>query len=392
LLAQTGKDVALAALEDQLVTTMSEVPCLDEQYIREAVEANNFCWAGIPQELQESEAFARSITQFSDDTARAVLQKHPTLCHDRSVWLTVIGSNCKRMHRFLEQFAPMAICSDRELMLKAGCFDRDILALVEPNLHTDRTFLDLVLDAQPLALYHVSHEAQRLFPDLLVRKLAPLKHLSDSVVYGKKLARRIDPALWWDRNFVETWFRTGLPFVLNSHQHKWKTDRTLFLLVAEHCSPLHAEYSFGFACETLLNDKAFMTQIVELNPLLIKCLLHNSHLRHDFDLVLLSLAGSGDAAREYLIRSPMLEPTINPGAMVRMIDDNLALHDSFVKTIVCSTSTVVGTSVCPLSLLSQGTETSANYMLLIAEYLGVPTGRKLRLLRRAEENLKSVDE
>lgn len=70
----------------------------------------------------------------------------------------------------------------------------------------------------------------------------------------------------------------------------------------------------------------------------------------------------------------------------RTVQEKLQSHDVFVKVMLGGIMTSKGGST-PLSLLNQGTETSSAFIKPIAEYLGVPMGEELRMLRKARKSL-----
>ena len=50
----------------------------------------------------------------------------------------------------------------------------------------------------------------------------------------------------------------------------------------------------------------------------------------------------------------------------------------------------VRTTGTSLSLLSQGPETSTMYKRLLAEFLAIPTGKRLRQLQQADRNIRKA--
>jgi hypothetical protein len=70
------------------------------------------------------------------------------------------------------------------------------------------------------------------------------------------------------------------------------------------------------------------------------------------------------------------------------VDKKLAEHNGFVKgLLLCGMSAHAGPE-CLLSALAMDEETSFAMKKLFSEYLGVPIGKDLRLLRRVSENLE----
>ena len=73
------------------------------------------------------------------------------------------------------------------------------------------------------------------------------------------------------------------------------------------------------------------------------------------------------------------------------VQDKLKTHDAFVKGLLCGMSPYSGPE-CQLSLLQQGQETSMALKKLIGEYLGIPSGKEVELLRRAATALDGLPE
>jgi len=69
------------------------------------------------------------------------------------------------------------------------------------------------------------------------------------------------------------------------------------------------------------------------------------------------------------------------------VQDLLKVHETFCSTLLCG---MVCSSGSALMALDQGTETSLAYKKKIAAFLDVPTGKKLRRLRRADSNLTEI--
>jgi len=72
------------------------------------------------------------------------------------------------------------------------------------------------------------------------------------------------------------------------------------------------------------------------------------------------------------------------------VREKLRVHETFVKLILCAMQSSEERSATPFALLSQGEDTSLVHAKLIAEYVGVPTGEELRMLRNARANLAMI--
>ena len=77
--------------------------------------------------------------------------------------------------------------------------------------------------------------------------------------------------------------------------------------------------------------------------------------------------------------------------LVLKIHEKLKVHRAFVETVLCGMFRADDTGGA-IFLLNQGTETSLSFKMRIAEYLDVPTGRELLLLRQASRNFTQASE
>ena len=391
---QNEKEVAFVAYQTGLVAA-SEVPSLmrDLDFFRKAFEQGKLQWRGLPDTMRTSEAFARTVTEFPRYCSKSMFEDIPNLLQDRDIWATVFDSHgVLGLDDIIPNMAPDTIRADRELILKAGASNMRVLQFADRALQIDHTFLESVFDAYPRALVHMTHEAQRLFPSLLIQRLKPFAQHPDTGQFEiSKLAEAILPELWQQRGgFVQSWFQSGLPYIVDVHPNAWKNDKGIFLLIAEHCDDeLGLCDSFEEASLSVLADKDCMLEIVRFEPELISKA--SSSLRMNFDFMLLAVSGGNGMAiiRLYWTRGYKKGDLglLDRDDFQQRIQKMLALYDAFVKEILGAMSSV-GKADCALSTLNQGLETSAAYKKLIAEYLDVPAGHMPGSFLRASNNLK----
>ena len=134
--------------------------------------------------------------------------------------------------------------------------------------------------------------------------------------------------------------------------------------------------SFRQAAASLRDDKVFMRQAIAFNPHIY--LAASDALKKDFDIRLAFLGNDTDPMQ----CMPKGEIKVLAKAMGSRVDEELKTHETFVKTVLCSMSTQQNGS---LAFLDQGNETWLIYKRLVADYLGVPTGKRLRMLRNASK-------
>lgn len=363
--------------------------------LKVAIETGEREWRTLPADLQDDVAFARSISHFPhSEQACAILRSFPELCRDRDYWERIIGTlpYIGYLHRlFVARLPSPEIRSDYDLMLKACRRTFLILHYVDPHtLGTDRGFLETVLSEKPGALQCMSPEAQRLFPELVVQTFPPLAQYVATAPhnYAFLAAGNIIPEVWENRSNILEWFKCGLPFG-SVFPDSWKDDREIFLLIAKHCPDNFRYYSFSHAAPALRGDKDYMQKVLELAPPLFVCA--SEMLQRDFDLALLCFADSSDTVVQFVRQN-------GRGVSQRMrflrefchrAFEMMRVHKVFVSTILFAVSPGAG-SGSPLSILDQGVETAMSHKKVIAEFLGVPTGKTLRRLRRAYENINEA--
>ena len=194
----------------------------------------------------------------------------------------------------------------------------------------------------------------------------------------------IDRDLWSDRRVAHAWLAKGGNYLHEVFPDEFKNDKEAFLLIAEHFPP-----DFQYASEYLCNNKEFLMQVVDKNATLFKNV--SSRLARDFDLALVAFGGSGAQSRDlagshYDVNDR--DDLTFLFSFALKVRAKIVSHDNFVKRVLCGMSARhVDGDGFHLPLLDQGDETSLAYKKLLAEFLGVPMGSELRLLRRASTNL-----
>jgi len=120
-----------------------------------------------------------------------------------------------------------------------------------------------------------------------------------------------------------------------------------------------------------------MLEVISKKPALFPCL--STSLRNDFDVVLLAVANY----RRNVYSLP------RRCFWARYVRELLDRHETFTGTVLMGVSAKCNDSASSLIKLDQGEATALAHKKLIAEYLDVPIGKQLRLLRQAYENLRS---
>lgn len=355
-------------------------------------------WSQLPSELRHDIEFAKSLSlaKVYFLLVADMFEHLPLLRQDREMWERVIGEMPERHFVFdlMDRYATREIRSNYGLMVKASEKCHHVISLVDVSLYNERRFTEAVLSLNPCtALLNMPRDSTRLFPELVVQSFGPLGQSSDLTFHQTLVvAEKIAPEMWEERSTVLKWFDSGLPVVRYNHPgipppfSISRTDKDVFLRIAKHCREEFRRQSFADASPSLRGDKAFMVQVVEADPCLF--VLASAALQRDFDVALTSFSASGESSKIYL-RDSTSADRVQVVLMHRTrVRETLALHDTFCKTFLIGTAQT-DDSATPLSLLNQGTETTVVYKRLIGEFVGVPTGKRLRLLRQARSNFRN---
>jgi len=376
----------------------------DRSFLIGAVNKNTKIWYSLPDNFKNDISFARSITSYTDRDATAeILGELPPLVNERDVWSAIIcNSPALRdwvVYSLVVSKAPTVIQSDRELMLKACSKNPDIIYdVLDETFARDGDFVRDLLTLDPQLLQALSLETQQMFPELvrefLPKALRNINRESKSVVRRARcisLARDIVSEFWQNRDFIRAWFQAGGPFCSGaSFMASLKDDTEVFLWMAASFpkdDPDGMVLSFKCASATLLGDRDFMLQAIEHNPHIFHAA--RDSLRSDFDVWLVAFGGT-PGEHPYIASDRWPRIRVGIAEFVPCVQAELHKHDTFVKSFVCGMSQRPNASPTALVLLNQGEATAQNYKQLIAVYLDIPTGRRLRMLRNASRVLPSV--
>jgi len=360
---------------------------LDRAFLRNAVEKGEILIERLPQNVQDDLAFSQSIRHFSGIfIAVALLKRFHQLRGDRFFWAKVCSIPSERVNHFdlsnlLDSYASLEIRSDPELMVKAYGLDRSAVHSIGATLWNDRSFLLQMLQCHPLSFYDFPEDIQRRHLDLFMGALKPFRLAGGS---EQNLRGYTSDGIWEDRDFVEAWFGAGLPVQSFRMRADWLTDRGLLTLIAANCPTEVSPDLLRRASPTLKNDKIFMLKVIGQNASLFRAA--SRYLQGDYDLCRLAFSGNeADYAHEhfganYAARSRKVDRWLS------QMEEELRTHHLFLSTVLPG----IASGRSPLALLNQGAETALVLKKLVAEYLGVQTGKRLGQVRRAHHNLSDV--
>lgn len=249
------------------------------------------------------------------------------------------------------------------------------------GLARDQSWWEATLRKNPLHLQNMSREAQLLYPTAVVNSFSALRKSHPTNEQVLSVGLNIVPSIWESRENILRWYSAGLFFLPNVHP---KDDEEICMLIAKYAGrDVSARLSFREATSlSLRNNKTFMLQAIQHNATLIDCA--SKTVQEDYRVALQAFADLSFWELVTFIEDHNLQDEAED--FVMQATTKLKLHSTFSATLLYG----VSDASSPCAMLQQGTETSQSYKMFIAEYLGVPQGRELRLLRQACKKVEAV--
>lgn len=382
-------NLSLLALRQGSIQDLADAPALTRDIVCQALMKKKLRWEHIPAELKNDPAFGRSVVGHSVEIAHKVFRRHPDLRQERALWEDILASNDFGIHElFHQEHAPNELLEDAEFMRNA--IDKDFLVLeyVRPSLHTEITKIHV--QANPETLAHVPRDFIETFPVFVKSQLAHFcRALSPNHIFSVEVLARKIPAGWWLNEFLNDWFLAGLPglqiMLRDGNEEQWNSDRVKLLLVAKHCPVQDWKLrSLLLATEEVRNDPIFFHAAMDFDPCLFEAA--SDVLRaENFELAVRALSVPHFVARcrhaianQGLPFRPRIILTNEAMEDFRVqAVQKLAMHDTFSTLL-----RFMYVSGEPLSHLNV-----REVKMLLAEFAGVPRGRRLTNIRQALTNL-----
>jgi hypothetical protein len=320
---------------------------------------------------------------------RQVLEHFPGIGPKREFWEAFLRS--KSEIRLSEDFGYLVgkyarpLLEDRDLVLKLCAYDTFVYCYLSSALRQDEGIVEAVLTRRPLLIRFIDEDVQQMHPDLVASALERL--LLSIPGFRNDLEHDfIHESIWAHRNVALAWASAGGLFLV-CFPEEFTDDEELLLAFLQNGSNVKLNPT-----PRLLAEKQFMLKAAKASPTFLAKV--SNELTGDWDLLLAAMANP----RILLLRACDL----SEGGWVsatekssyrfwadasKTVRDKLRSHDIFVKLMLGGMMAATSGSTTPLTLFNQGKETSLAFTKPIAEYLGVPTGEELRLLREARKNL-----
>lgn len=375
----------------------------DREFLFEAVEKNFRLWFRLPSVFQLEGDFLEHLSIRTDHMAAKAFEQHPVLRGNRQLWeqqmiprllpksegwSTIIhdhregiepgSKGCTLMH------APSNIRADYKLMIEACSKRAAELGRVEMSLLMNEDFVKQIIKIKPLGMIFLPQEVLTAFPDL-VEKALPKFFEADAEpphrFCSEILAAKLGPELLHRPTFAKAWFCSGGMFYPDHFPEEWKDREDIFLLIAEHYSK-PAKDQFQHATDRLKGKLDFMIRATEYDASIFE--VAADAIKGDYELVVRYTSSRNHAGR-YVNRDDSAEWRAEIENLKTRLHDDLRTYKRFIAFFLRPLSGFESTwqQHCPVSLLNQGSETTLAYKKLMAEYLGIPTGKKFNYYLKA---------
>jgi hypothetical protein len=379
-------DLVIAAYQSQSMVVADLPRALSDSpdFWKTVMSRDSSFWRELPDQFKGDPAYARAIQSFENvKLVLKVFRRFPFLSTDRGVWLAIIDSpyEIATLPFLLRHHAPEEIRLDKELMILACKKDDEVLECLNKLFQEDRDLVEAAVEGSGDGLLSISVTAQRLYPDLVAKAISHLSRNGDE----NDINEYVDNVAvdhWTNLDVAKAWFRAG-GYWHDDFPESTRNDKEFGLLIAEHCE--QGDFERGVSA-ALRIDKEFMIQALEKNSMTFW--LADGGLQQDLDVATVAFGGSRghELFLSFVGMIEGMDDLLFMHAVFEKAEYMLEAHDGFVKGLLCGMSVHAGCK-CHLPILEQGAETSLAIKKQIGEYLGLPTGDKLRLLRRVKENM-----
>jgi len=403
---KSDADIALAAIKCHLSPDLQALPesLQNREFLLEAVKANPDLWKSLPHKYENDFEFVRVIPTFKNyDLACAVLERFPDQRNNRDLWLKLIdtAADLDDASQIFNEYASGSIRGDQEIVTRAYERFMGLLQHADPSLFENQKFMEHLLVGDKKwqgfnsPFRYIPHSAQLRWSNLMMQSFQ--KRIAEAKEEWcpwttAEWAGALAPELRNDRKVMVSWFKGGGTYC-DFFPSAWKEDEEIFLLIAEHSENSEAALrAFREASPKLLQSKAFVLQAIEHKAILYRSI--PELLQRDFTVAVTALASSSSFREEDSWANGFFIHYWNGNEFLDSLRDwvEKKLHSHAIFMDVILPGIRFGTESTALSLLNQGSETAKCYTSRIAEFMGVPRGKELRLLRRAEKNFASQDE
>ncbi|KAL3934201.1 MAG: hypothetical protein SGBAC_010033, partial [Bacillariaceae sp.] len=347
-----------------------------------AIRANSKLYVELKKSWRQQERLSKEalISEASDAEIHAkALEECPQLRGNRAVILQIARNGSKDLLQEIVSANDFQYQDDLEVMKIAIQQNSKFFDYASARLQQMPEIILVSITPQTAwnTIKNVSWTIQRMHPEIPVRAVE--LSLARNLRY---MPSHIPEDLWsTNRDLGIAWIRRGGQ-IPDAIEQQLRRDKPMGLEVAKHN---WAEfYKVG---KILLKDRQFMLQALRQDGRVIR--FAHEDLIQDMDILMSAVA--------YHPQPSSLATTFagvfNLEELKRHVETKLQLHSTFLLDFLRGIAISPQPNVAPnlrsqLPMLDRGVETSEAFKRLICDYLGVPIGKQLQLLRQAFANMK----
>jgi hypothetical protein len=354
----------------------------NRSFLVQAIQRNATLYTELvhttPQELHSQHSLDLAIAAVTAPNAtmdifKMCLRNCPSLSQNRQAVLAICqhtrDTDKEWMTNLLES---SSFSDDKEIMMAAVLQDCRLFASASERLRQDvDILLASITDGSAWTMLKtIAWSVQRENPEITAKCI---KHVNLRNL--RYVPAHVPEEAWQQRCVCLEWIRRG-GRIMEAIERQLDTE--LSLAIAEH------NWSEFHKCgETLLGDKDFILQAVQRDGRVLR--FASREIQQDFWVVAQAVANHKDS----LPLPHGMSLSEFSTALQQKLDLQKTFMIYFLRGIAIPSPTIAPALRSPLNLLDKGQETSEALKKLIAEYLGVPIGAQLKLLRTAQNVLNS---
>lgn len=273
--------------------------------------------------------------------------------------------------------------SDKEIMCQAIQRDSNMYSYCHRSLLNDKDILIAAMTAVTACdiLRNVSAPLLVHCPEIAIKAIEVSNRIG-----LRSICHIVPDELWQNnRDVAIAWIRRGCRLIPQLDR-LILSDRELALEVATHCW-----HEFGKVGVEFRSDVQFMTEAVDRCGCVLR--FASPDIRNSMPLMVRAVANHAYALT-LTSRNTISTQTLHSSEKDRLllyINEKLALHEVFVvqflRGIAITSPHVHPFNRSHLPMLDRGVETGQAFKKLIADFLGVPVGDDLKLIRNASVHL-----
>ncbi|CAJ1954861.1 unnamed protein product [Cylindrotheca closterium] len=352
------------------------------EFLTMAIRANSKLYLELTKPWREQECLSREalISEASDAEIHAkALEECPQLRRNRVVILQIARNGSRDLLHEIVSANDFQYQDDLEVMKIAIQQNSKFFDYASARLQQMPEIILVSITPHTAwnTIKNVSWTIQRMHPEIPVRavELSVARNL-------RYMPSHIPEDLWSSsRDLGIAWIRRGGQ-IIDAIEQQLRRDKPMGLEVAKHN---WAEfYKVG---KVLLKDRKFMLQALKEDGRVIR--FADEELIQDMDILMSAVAYHPIPST----LSTTFHGIYNLDELKRHVETKLQLHSTFLLDFLRGIAISPQPNMAPnlrsqLPMLDRGVETSEAFKRLICDYLGVPIGQQLRLLRQAFANMK----